>query len=474
VTRAGWCVALCCLALVAASGCGTRLSRQEVLSQNSSRDARAAPPVAASAPTGDADAPGSGDTSAPGDQTASGDASATGVQAAGGSPASAQAGGSASSATAAAAQPAGSGATAATKAPIVIGFVGWLGGVGAASIAPSRDAWVAWQKLMNAKGGINGHRVDLLIGDDGGNQSRAVSIARDFVENKGAIALTWASVDVTGVANYAKAKSIPVIGSLSSEPPWSQNPMLFAPAPGVDETSWGTARVVKNAGAKKVGVLFCAESAVCQQTGAADIKAAKEEGLNVVYSGQISFSQPDYTAECLQLRNAGAEAVFAVTEETSAVRLAQSCGRQSYHPIWTAVASDTMLRVPEFEGALSALTAFPWFARSGSPAIDEYVGAFQKYAPNRLRDGTLFQSMGWLSAKLFEKAAANVSDRPTSQDVLNGLWAMKGETVGGLAPGGLARTFPRNQPTPKAFCVFNAKVDHGKWVAPQGFTPVCR
>ena len=79
-----------------------------------------------------------------------------------------------------------------------------------------------------------------------------------------------------------------------------------------------------------------------------------------------------------------------------------------------------------------------------------------------------------MSAKIFEKAAANVSDKPTSQDILNGLWAMKGETLGGLLPGGLARTFTREQPTPDVLCTFTIGIKGGQWVAPQGLTPMCR
>ena len=85
-------------------------------------------------------------------------------------------------------------------APIVVGYVGWFGGLAGATSVPSRDAWVAWQKTVNGRGGINGHRVDLLIGDTGGSDARGVSIARDFVENKGAIALSWFSGDATAVA----------------------------------------------------------------------------------------------------------------------------------------------------------------------------------------------------------------------------------------------------------------------------------
>jgi branched-chain amino acid transport system substrate-binding protein len=193
--------------------------------------------------------------------------------------------------------------------------------------------------------------------------------------------------------------------------------------------------------------------------------------MQVAYSGQYSVAQPDYTAECLQMRNSGADSVFPVGEFQANVRLAQSCSRQNYRPRWLVTAAN----IPEYEGAISASGTFPCFLRSGSPAVDEYVQAFQKYLPNRVGDGCHpSQVTGWLAGKLFEKAAANVSDKPTTEDILNGLWAMKGETLGGLLPGAMARTFTKDQPTPDVFCTFIVAVKDRKLVAPQGLTPLCR
>ena len=67
-----------------------------------------------------------------------------------------------------------------------------------------------------------------------------------------------------------------------------------------------------------------------------------------------------------------------------------------------------------------------------------------------------------------------MGDKPTSQDILNGLWAIKNNTLGGLAPGGMAFTFTQNQPTPDKYCIFTIKIQSGKWTAPQGLTPSCK
>ena len=109
---------------------------------------------------------------------------------------------------------------------------------------------------VNAKGGINGHPVQLLIGDDGGNQARSVAVVRDFVENKGAIAISWSSVGVDGVANYAKSKCVPVIGVGVADPEWNQNPMLFPESDTYGGGgSWGAARLAKTSRAAPSSVV---------------------------------------------------------------------------------------------------------------------------------------------------------------------------------------------------------------------------
>lgn len=454
--------AMCVLAVVA---CGNRLPHDEVLAQNVTDRA----PVAATHATGGATgADGGAVDVGPGDAAGAG-------QEAGGTGGSTSVGASASGASASANRGAGA-AVAASKAPLVIGMVGWLSGLGGLTQGYARDALVAWSKSVNAKGGINGHPVQLYVADDGGNEARSVSIVRDFVENKGVIALVYyAGGSAVGVGNYAKSKNIPIVGGLEIEQLWTQNPMMFPTQPATDGQFWGIAKLAVQNGAKKAATVFCTEAAACQSTNDRFVAHAKELGLPVVYQGRISFTQPDYTADCLQMRNAGVDTVVPITENTSLVRLAQSCARQQFKPTYMiAAGSDAMAGQPVFDGAIGGLASFPWFLRGGHPGIDEYTAALQKYAPDRLTAGVDTQSAAWVAGKMFERAAAKVSDKPTSQEILDGLWSMKDESLGGLLAGGLARTFTRGQPTPETFCAYYVRITGGKWTAPQGITPVCK
>jgi branched-chain amino acid transport system substrate-binding protein len=479
-----WLLAGLVCALVAV-GCGNRLSRDEILAQNvtesGSGGGSALTPGAAGGTGGTAGtggdettsdtvplsgdagavAPAAGDTGA--DQGAGGTAPAGGTE--GGR---APAGGTASAA--------GTGAAAGTKAPLRIAMVGWLSGIGGQTSTYARDVLVAWSKWVNAKGGINGHPVQLYVADDGGNEARSVSIVRDFVENKKVVALVYyTGGSAVGVANYVKSKNVPVIGGNIIEPIWTQNPMLFPTQAATDGHFWGAAKLTADSGMKRVATVFCTEVAACQQSNDVFVKHAREVGLQVTYQGRISFTQPDFTAECLQMRNSGAEAVVPISENSSTVRLAQSCGRQDYRPIYLLNAvNDGMAKIAEFDKAIGNLATFPWFVHGGHPGLDEYLQAMQKYAPNRVNDGVDVQSGAWMAGKAFERAAAKVSDNPTPQEILEGLWSMKNESLGGLLVGGMARTFNRGQPTPETFCVYDARIQGGKWTAPRGMTPVCR
>ena len=366
----------------------------------------------------------------------------------------------------------------ARKAPIKVGFIGALSGAAGVTVSSARDGWVVWAKMINAKGGINGHPIEVLVGDDGTNDARGVAIARDFVENKGAVALSWASNDISGLAAYAKKQRVPIIGVVEGQAVWAENPMMFPTSTGA-AGGWGTMRAAKMAGATKIALLYCVEAQTCETGANGMTPYAAEEGVEIVYRAGVSLTQPDYTAECIQARNRDAEGVVLLVDQNSVTRFVQSCLRQGYDPIPMGPASDAMAKLPEMDGLVSGGSTFPWFLRTGAPGVLEYVQALQRYAPKLLTDGSAFQTLSWVAAKVFEKAVQNATsttnpERLTSEDVLRGLWAMRGETLDGLAQGGMARTYTRGQPAPKVFCGFVSRLKGGKWSSLTGIKPVCR
>lgn len=468
------------LALLVVSACGTRLTRAEILAQNGlsgEGQARLGGEEAGGRGASEAGGPGAG---AQGSDVVGAGTALEGSRSslAAGSGATRGAGGGQSGDRAARLAAEGGGAKGrggSVKAPLVVGMVGWYSGVGALNAAPIRDTVGAWAKAVNSRGGIAGHPVQLLVADDGGNESRSVAIVRDFVENKKAIALLgYGGGTAVAVANYARSKRVPVIGGLVIEPVWTTNPMMFPTIASLEGHFFGVAKAAQAAGVRKVATVYCGDVQACSQNNDAFLRGARALGLEVVYQGRISFAQPDYTAECLQARNAGATAVVPITENNSAVRFAKSCARQNYRPMWLLpTASFATAQVPEFEGATGIFSGFPWFLTGGSPALDEYGAALRAYAPHLLKESSDFASAGWTAGKLFELAAGDVSDTPTSAEILEGLWRVRNETLGGLMP---AFSFERDKPASGdwLYCVFLGQVRNGAWAAPRGVEPLCR
>ena len=72
---------------------------------------------------------------------------------------------------------------------------------------------------------------------------------------------------------------------------------------------------------------------------------------------------------------------------------------------------------------------------------------------------------------LFQAAAAHIGATPTSQDILNGLYALPAnDTLGGASPGA---TFSQGKPAVPSGCFYLAQIQGGKLTAPKGDAPVC-
>lgn len=371
-----------------------------------------------------------------------------------------------SSSTASASEPDPSADKNGSRAPIVIGMTGWFSGIAGAALAPMRDGYAAWVGSVNARGGIDGHPVKLLIADNRGSGSEDLANAKRFVEEEGAVALVniVAAGGAKSLEAYARSKNIPIVGGFAGEQIWLESPVLFAADGSIHSTERGWARAIKNKGLTKAAVLYCTEDQICKARADGWAKEADRLGIDVVYSAGVSFAQPDFTAQCVGTRNSGAQAIVTILDGASVNRVAQSCGRQGYEPV--LVSPNPSPTVPSYRGeVIGVVTSFPWFLQSGTPALDEYGAAVKRYVRGPQNTVT---SLGWVNGKLLETALSNgVSAKPTSADIFKGLWAMRHATIGGLTP---PITFAKAGHA-EVPCVYSIEASSGKWTAPQALRP---
>jgi branched-chain amino acid transport system substrate-binding protein len=183
-----------------------------------------------------------------------------------------------------------------------------------------------------------------------------------------------------------------------------------------------------------VADLYCAEVAICAQS-AVEIKSALAKvGLKLVYAASIGFAAPNYEAQCLAAKQAGATAMYVGDASGVVTKVAQNCTAQGYAPL-------------EFGG--DGTVSIPWFVHDA--ATKPMYAALDKYAPS-VPTGPNFGEVVvqvWAEGTEFKLAAdaAHLSADPTSAEILKGLYALpKGTTLDGIAPplGGFVKGEPSN------------------------------
>ena len=362
--------------------------------------------------------------------------------------------------------------------PVVLASVGtWSGPVGQV-LKPMLQGAQVWVKYINQRGGLKGHQVSLITYDDGGDPARHRAQVQQAIEQDGVIAFLMTGEPTTGEPSveYITTKRVPVVGMTGGEEWAYSSPMYFPQASAGNAYAHtfppAVAQQVIPRGKTKLGTMTCVEGRICEQLDRIMAERAQGVGLKSVYRARASVAQPDFTAECLAARNAGTEVFFVAMDQNSAGRLATACARQGYRPIFALpgqAISDEMKDDPNLAGVVASTTVFPSF-QSGTPATDEYQQAMRTFAPKVPSGAATSLPFGWAAGKIMERAATNLSEPPTSEAILAGLWTIKDETFGGLTQ---PLTFIKDKPPTAKSCWFGLTVQNRTWLNPDGFKLHC-
>src|ERR1043165_3988930 len=110
--------------------------------------------------------------------------------------------------------------------------------------------------------------------------------------------------------------------SRSCELPSSTSPMWFTVGPSsVSGLAWSQVLpLLQFSDERTVSIMYCREAPGCRAARDGAHKTAAQSGLKIVHDAEVSLASPDYTAEVLAARNAGAKAIIAFIDNFSVVR----------------------------------------------------------------------------------------------------------------------------------------------------------
>ena len=372
----------------------------------------------------------------------------------------------------------------ANRPVIRVGAVGTFTGPVGALVKDTVTGIRVWMQWINARGGVNGHPVEVLVGDDGGDPARFNSIEQQFVEQKGAVAFLYATLGFSPNGNnkYLDSKKIFTLGTEGGLETAYNNPYVLTATPtgkvNADSILLALGDVARPLGKKKFAEFACSDFGLCDNFDQrwSDPEALKAVGFELVARGRPSLTQPDYTAQCLAAKQGGAEVIMLALDTASLRRFAGDCARQNYRPVFgTAdlLALSSLPADPNVDGMIIASKMAPWTDTS-VPGIAKVTQAFAQYAPGPPPTGG--NTNGWILGRFFESIGKNFpAGEVTVADVEAGIYAVKNDNLDGM-------TFPitmvKGQPMKRQLCygvvvIQNAKYSKfpGKALRCQGTLP---
>ncbi|MGQ0629722.1 MAG: ABC transporter substrate-binding protein [Sporichthyaceae bacterium] len=345
----------------------------------------------------------------------------------------------------------------ATKSVIKLGVTGTFGGPVGGLVKDTVAGIRVWGQHINDNGGVNGHPVEILVGDDGGDPARFIAIQRQFVEEEGVVAFLYATLGFSPNGNnkYLDSKKIFTFGTEGGLETAYSNPYVMTATPtgftNADSIIYALSKVAQPQNKKKFAAFACSDFGLCDNFDKrwTEPKNLQATGFELTVRGRPSLTQPDYTSQCLSAKQSASEVVMLALDTASLRRFAGDCARQGFKPIFgTAdlLALSSLPSDPNVDGLIVATKMAPWVDTS-VPGIAEMTKAFAKYAPGVTPSGG--NSNGWILGEFFAAAGANFGDTVTPAEVEAGIYRIKNNNLNGMT---YPITMTKGQPVKRQLC----------------------
>jgi branched-chain amino acid transport system substrate-binding protein len=355
-------------------------------------------------------------------------------------------------------------ANATTAKPIVIGAIGSFTGV---TGQPSGKAGlVAWVDSVNAAGGINGHKVKLILDDSGASTTADVTDAHQLIQADHVVAILDNDSADAGWLSYATSKHVPVIAGLANIAPMT-SPYAFPTVVSPIALSYVILKAAKTFGSS-MGFAYCAESPDCAGLNGPFAAFGPSVGETLPATLKLSSTLPDYTSACQAWQSAGVTSVFLAMDGPVVQKIVDQCYAQglSIHNIFLAGNAQAYWKTdPAVTNGSLAVDAVPLDTNSAIPGVKKYRTALQKYFPSII--GTVNDNSygldAWTTGAMFQVAVAKIKGAITSHSIYVALGTIKNQTLGGIVG---PVTYTTGQDHAYNDCGFFWEAKGGKFIEP--------
>lgn len=201
------------------------------------------------------------------------------------------------------------------KDPVKVGVVLSLSGPAAVFGLPERDAINSIYKEIQAAGGVNGRRLELVFYDDKTNPTEAARGVTQLINDEKVVAIIGPGTggNILAAGPIAERLKVPLLGPAGTvaitDKKHSFHPWVFRVAINDIVGVRKLLETATKAGAKRIGVIY-QEDAYGKFGNDFTAKLAPELGFQLVESVSAPYTATDLTPHAVKLRNANVDAVF--------------------------------------------------------------------------------------------------------------------------------------------------------------------
>jgi ABC-type branched-subunit amino acid transport system substrate-binding protein len=307
-----------------------------------------------------------------------------------------------------------------------------------------RDTVRSYFDLVNAQGGVNGYKLQLLDCDSKYDPSSAHQCAQKLI-SEGVLAIVgWLSLSGEQTETpYLTQQGVPIIGGLGVPAEFSSS-LSYPTTPSLvtEGTALGTR--AGQVGLKKPGVIFLNANFIAP-VETSFLNAMKAKGITPVDVETVDATKADYTDIVLKFQSDGAQSVAAFVDPFSYARLFQAMERQNWHPPVLGGGLDKASANQQYDsgcgsscpvfGAESATPMLEYLDHQSTPAIAQYLNTVHTYYPGQYSALDTYSTYQWLAAEVFVQAIKNIGNAPVNrQSLVTALNGIKNYNDGGITP----------------------------------------
>ena len=354
--------------------------------------------------------------------------------------------------------------------------------VGGDTFTGPRDGAKAYFDRLDARGGIDGHPVEVRLCDDGGSGVGNNACVQQLVDEDKVVALVaTTALDYAGASRVSHAR-VPDIGGQPIGSAYDTYPHLYgiygslaprAGTPGWGGKLYGGTEVYRyfkrERGARTAAVVSYNQAASAAYARLVE-QGLKAEGYKVV-TEQVDFALPNFRAVAADLKQQGVDLVFDAIDTHGNAQLCEAMDQVGAKVIakvtnvqnWTSTVPEDYKNAPRCRNALWATGSSRDFDDTSQAAVRDF-----RDATKGLKTHSQWQLEGWAAAMWFTDAARTCARTGVTRACVDGFMnRSENYTADGLL---VPVSFERLAEPPKTrrTCLSVARWQDGKGWVPQG------